>query len=76
MQSGFEWPISMQTRQPDVSIIIELPCEPRNRNALHDHCEKRRKVDQNLDRSSGDCLACELIFELFQTIQIERSMRL
>lgn len=66
----------MQTRHPDVLLIDELPCGLRNRNALLDHYEKRRREVLSQDQSFVDFLACGLIFELSRTTQTERLMHL
>lgn len=66
----------MHTRHPDVLLKGDLLCGPRNRNALLDHYEKRRREALSRDQFFVDFLACVLIFELSQIIQTGRQMHL
>lgn len=70
LQSGFEWPIYMQTRQPKVLIKNLLPYGLSKRNVILYHCGTRRKEVLIIGHISEDFIDDELLFELFQIKKI------
>jgi len=62
----------MHTRQPEVLVMIKILYELHSKNVLLDRYEKHKMASLNLDQFSADFLAYELLFVLFQILQIKK----